>query len=98
MRRVILGILLLWLSVSTAFAQGAGQINGALSDSSGGVIPGASIAAIESETGIKHETVTGANGRYSFPSVRPTIYEIRAELTGFKSVHRTGVVLQANRT
>ena len=36
---------------------------------------------IEASTGIARETVTGANGRYSFPSLRPTTYEIRAELT-----------------
>jgi hypothetical protein len=61
------------------------------------VIPGATVSAIESATGIKTDTVTGANGRYSFPSIRPTTYEIRAELTGFKTVRRTDVTLQANQ-
>ena len=51
MRRVILTLFVLGLSVASAFAQGAGQINGALTDSSGGVIPGATVAAIESATG-----------------------------------------------
>jgi hypothetical protein len=97
MRRVLLIVLALGLSVSSAFAQGAGQINGALTDSSGGVIPGATVAAIESATGLRTDTVTGANGRYSFPSLRPTTYEIRAELTGFKSVRRTDITLQANQ-
>ncbi len=81
----------------TAAAQGTGQINGALTDSTGGVIPGATVGAIESATGIRTDTVTGANGRYSFPSLRPTTYEIRAELTGFKTVRRTDVTLQANQ-
>jgi hypothetical protein len=80
-----------------AYAQSTGQINGALTDTSGGVIPGATVAAIESATGIRTDTVTGANGRYSFPSLRPTTYEIRAELTGFKTVRRTDVTLQANQ-
>jgi hypothetical protein len=80
-----------------ALAQSTGQINGALTDTSGGVIPGATVAAIESETGLRTDTVTGANGRYSFLSLRPTTYEIRAELTGFKTVRRTGVTLQANQ-
>jgi hypothetical protein len=82
---------------TNAFAQGTGQINGALTDTSGGVIPGATVSAIESATGIKTDTVTGANGRYSFPSIRPTTYEIRAELTGFKTVRRTDITLQANQ-
>src|SRR5688500_14136259 len=97
MRRVLFTIFVLGLFVSSAFAQGTGQINGALTDSSGGVIPGATVSAIESATGIKTDTVTGANGRYSFPSMRPTTYEIRAELTGFKTVRRTDITLQANQ-
>jgi hypothetical protein len=78
-------------------AQEAGQINGVVADSSGGVIPGVTVFAVESGTGISRDTVTGANGRYSFPSLRPTTYEIRAELTGFRTVRRTDVTLQANQ-
>src|SRR5688500_19465733 len=54
----------------TAFAQ-QGQINGVVSDSSGGVIPGATVTAIEAGTGFSQTAVSGANGRYSFPSLRP---------------------------
>ena len=101
MRRLAAAVLslgcFLGFLVSPAFAQGTGQINGALTDSTGGVIPGATVSAVESATGIKTDTVTGANGRYSFPSIRPTTYEIRAELTGFKTVRRTGITLQANQ-
>src|SRR6187401_2561230 len=97
MRRVLLVFLSLGFLATHAFAQGTGQINGALTDTSGGVIPGATVSAIESATGIKTDTVTGANGRYSFPSMRPTTYEIRAELTGFKTVRRTDVTLRANQ-
>ena len=61
------------------------------------MIPGATVSAVESATGIKTDTITGSNGRYAFPSIRPTTYEIRAELTGFKSVRRTGITLQANQ-
>ena len=97
MRRVFLALLSLGFLATHAFAQGTGQINGALTDTSGGVIPGATVSAIESATGIKTDTVTGANGRYSFPSMRPTTYEIRAELAGFKTVRRTDITLQANQ-
>ena len=54
-------------------------------------------AATRSATGIKTDTITGANGRYAFPSLRPTSYEIRAELAGFKTVRRTEITLQANQ-
>ena len=68
-----------------------------MSDNSGGVVPGVTVFAVESGTGISRDTVTGANGRYSFVSLRPTTYEIRAELAGFRTVRQTAVVLQANQ-
>jgi carboxypeptidase family protein len=98
MRRLLLTLSVVGLISSSAFAQGTGQINGVVTDNSGGVVPGATVTAIESATGIKSDTVSGANGRYAFPSVRPTTYEIRAELTGFKTVRRTGIILQANQS
>jgi len=97
MRRAVLSVLLSGLLAGTAFAQGAGQITGVVSDNSGGVIPGVTVVAVESETGISRDTITAANGRYSFPSLRPTTYEVRAELSGFKAVRQTGIVLQANQ-
>jgi hypothetical protein len=84
------------LLASPAFAQ-QGQINGVVTDSSGGVIPGATVTAIETATGIARDTISGANGRYQFPSLRPTGYDIKAELTGFRTMQRTGVILQADQ-
>jgi hypothetical protein len=97
MRRVLLIVLLLGLSVSSAFAQATGQINGVVADNSGGVVPGVTVTAVEAGTGVSRETVTAANGRYSFVSLRPTTYEIRAELAGFRTVRQTDVVLAANQ-
>jgi len=97
MRRVVLTIFILGLFVGSAFAQGAGQLNGMVADSSGGVIPGVTVFAVESGTGISRDTVTGANGRYQFAALRPTTYEIRAELAGFRTVRQTDVVLAANQ-
>jgi hypothetical protein len=96
MRAVVLGIILALAAVVPAFAQ-QGQINGVVTDSSGGVIPGATVTAVESGTAISREAVTGANGRYQFPSVRPTTYTIKVELAGFRTVERTGINLQANQ-
>jgi Carboxypeptidase regulatory-like domain len=97
MRSLLLAIaLLLALAVSPAFAQ-QGQINGVITDSSGGVVPGATISAIEEQTGLSRDTISGANGLYTFPSLRPTSYEIRAVLTGFRTFRRTGLQLAANQ-
>ncbi len=94
---VALAVVLTGILPDTAVAQ-QGQINGVVSDSSGGVIPGATVTATETATGFSQATVSGANGRYSFPSLRPTGYTITAELTGFRTFRREGVVLAANQS
>src|SRR5262245_65726356 len=97
MRRALPGLaILLGLIVTPAFAQ-QGQINGVITDSTGAVVPGATVTAIEEQTGLSRDTVSGANGLYTFPSMRPTSYEIRAVLTGFRTVRRTGIDLAANQ-
>jgi hypothetical protein len=93
MRSILVAVaVLLTLFVTPAYAQ-LGQINGVVTDSSGGVVPGATVTAIEEQTGLSRDTVSGANGLYTFPSLRPTTYEIRAVLTGFRTVRRTNLEL-----
>lgn len=96
MRRIFLAVCLVSLVAAPAFAQ-TGQINGVITDNSGGVLPGVTVKATEAGTGLARETVTGSDGRYTFTSLRPTTYDISAELTGFRALQRSGVVLQANQ-
>ncbi len=97
MQRTVLAICLCLAFAGSAFAQQTGQINGVVSDNTGGVMPGVTVRAVETNTGFSRETVTEANGRYSFTSLRPTVYDITAELSGFRTFQRKGVQLQANQ-
>ena len=54
---------LIGMLTGTAFAQ-QGQINGVVTDSSGGVIPGATVTAIEAGTGFSQATVASPDGIY----------------------------------
>src|SRR5437763_8808966 len=96
-RRVLVALSLFaaLLVASPAHAQ-TGQINGSITDNTGAVVPGATVRAIEAATGLSRDTVTGADGRYTFAAMRPTTYDITAELTGFRTSQRKGVLLQAN--
>ena len=94
--RVMFGVALSVLLEGSALAQ-TGQINGVVTDNTGGVVPGATVKAVEAATGLSRDTVSGADGRYTFTSLRPTTYDITAELTGFRTSQRKGVVLQANQ-
>src|SRR6267143_3212933 len=99
MRRILsaawLSLFLALLHTSPALAQ-TGQINGMITDNTGGVVPGATVKAVEVATGLSRDTVADADGRYTFTSLRPTTYDITAELTGFRTSQRKGVLLQAN--
>ena len=96
MRPLFLAAFLVTLVVAPAFAQ-QGQINGLITDSTGGVVPGVTVTATETATGFERTVVSGTNGNYVFTQMRPTSYEIKAELTGFRTFIRKGIDLQANQ-
>ena len=61
--RLLLGALLvLVLASGTGWAQATAQINGTVADSSGGVLPGVTVIAIQTETGFRREAVTDETG------------------------------------
>jgi len=77
----------------TAAAQTSGTLTGRAVDTSGGVLPGVTIAARHLERGVERATVTGPDGRYVMAALPVGAYDVRAELAGFKAVVRQGVAL-----
>ena len=76
---LFLTVCLLSLSITSLFAQaGRGAINGTVTDSSGAIIPGATVTATGTATGTKLSSVTTAAGIYSFVSLSPGKYEVSA--------------------
>jgi outer membrane receptor protein involved in Fe transport len=60
-----------------------GAIEGAVKDSSGGVLPGVTIEAKNVAVGSVATAVTDANGVYRFPALAPGKYDVTANLAGF---------------
>ncbi|MGD9903143.1 MAG: TonB-dependent receptor, partial [Vicinamibacterales bacterium] len=88
-----LGLSLL-LASSTAFAQVSattGSINGKVTDTSGGVLPGVTITASSPSMQGTRTDVTNEAGEYRFPAVPPGTYKLVYELAGFGTVNREGV-------
>jgi hypothetical protein len=80
-----------------SFAQTAGEITGEIRDSSGGVIPGATVTVRNQSTNAIRTAVSNNAGVYSFPVLQPGTYEVKAELQGFRAVARE-VDLQVQQT
>src|SRR5437867_4252463 len=87
--------LLFVLGISVAHASITGSISGTVTDPTGSVIPGASVTAHNTETGIDTTTQTNAQGFYSFPALPIGKYEVSIKATGFKEYRQTGLTLDA---
>jgi hypothetical protein len=91
-RRTLCGILLI---SAAAWAQTA-EINGTVRDSSGLAIPGASVKATQTATGIVRTTTSGADGSYLLPNLPIGPYLVEVTKEGFTKYAQTGIVLQVD--
>ena len=86
-------VMLMMFGAAIAFGQGdQGRIAGVVKDASGAVIPGVSITVTNDRTGEERTAVTGDVGDFLVPALKPSVYTVKAELTGFsptqvKDVH-----------
>ena len=92
--RVVFGSVLVLLVATQAWAQATAQINGTVSDASGGVLPGATVIAIQTDTGFRREVVTDETGSYTLTNLPIGPYRLEVALAGFRTYVQTGIVLQ----
>ncbi len=84
----------LWPVKSWAQVGGSGNIQGVVADSTGAIIPNATVTLISVATQVKHVAITGSAGDYVFPNIEPGTYSLSAESAGFQSYTSTGNVLE----
>jgi hypothetical protein len=97
-RNHLLSLVLVLLVCSLGRAQlDTGTISGTVTDQSGGAIPGATIAIRNVETGVTRSLPTNAAGRYEAVALPVGNYEVRASLTGFQTLVRSGITLTVGR-
>lgn len=90
----LLGIALPRLSFGQEFTA---QVRGTVQDSSGAMVPGATVTITADATRVSESTKTDVQGRYLFPSLPPAAYTIKVEAQGFKTAVRHGVVLRVSQ-
>src|SRR6266403_1731802 len=94
-QRVFAGLVFLLLVLSThIFAQTSNAtLGGTVSDATNALIPGVSITATNTGTGIVTTVVSNDAGAYQFASLQTGTYTVTAELPGFQTQTRNGVAL-----
>ena len=91
----ILGVVLFSLS---AFSQANyGRILGIVTDTTGGVISGATVTVIDTQRGVARTLMTDQAGEYNAPTLIPGTYLVRVEAMGFKKLERQNVVIQVGQ-
>jgi hypothetical protein len=83
---VLMAVCLLASSCSVLDAQSdTGRVTGAVTDSTGAIIPGASIVLTNTDTDIAQTRVTGSDGNFTFPALMRGHYRIEITANGFTS-------------
>jgi hypothetical protein len=85
MKRFLIGATLLIVLATPAFSQSNATIGGIITDATQAVLPGATVTATNTDTGIAKTAVSNAAGVYSFAGVQVGKYKISAELAGFQT-------------
>ena len=70
-----------------------GQVVGVVTDPSGALVVGAKVT-LTSDAGVRRETVTGGNGRYTFPLLDPGAYRLEVALSGFAPAKLEGIAVR----
>lgn len=88
--------------VRPVFAQRiTGDISGNVTDSSGAVVPGASLTATNAGTGASRTGISSSDGNFRLPELSIGTYKVSASADGFKTIVQNvdvlaGAVVQAN--
>jgi hypothetical protein len=95
----IAALLLMALAVSprNAFAQGGvtATLSGTVFDSSGAVVPGATITAKNKATASTSTAISGADGLFTIPALEPGEYKVTVAMKGFATASLEDIRLNA---
>lgn len=97
-RVVAASILLSLLFCLGAFAQPTGTISGTVADESGAVIPNVTVTITNKATGVARTVTTNAEGYFSAVALPAGDYDVKAEVTGFRTLVRAATVQAGEST
>lgn len=90
--------LLMFKSIHMAQAQAIyGSVYGTITDSSGAVIPNATITVTDESKGTSVQVTSNQSGEYTVQNLIPDVYDVKATATGFSAVENPGSESQQTR-
>jgi hypothetical protein len=101
MRRAILAFLMISMLAAFANAQSQainGSIEGVVTDSQGGLLPGVTVTLTNTDSGAVRSTTSNEAGLYRAVLLPLGRYSVVAELPGFKKSEQTGVTVAAGQS
>lgn len=90
---ILLALLIVLVPVSLFAQSSNGSISGLATDDSGAAIPGVTVTATNTATGVARTTVSNASGHYQIALLPPGTYNVGAELSGFQPIKRDKIVV-----
>ena len=90
-------LVLILVIPNTASAQATATLNGVVRDSSGAVIPQATVTLHNTNTDTKRESLTNDSGLYVFVSVPPGEYVLKVTKDGFTTTTQAGLHVVVNQ-
>ena len=92
-------LVILLCGISLAFGQGSytAQIRGTITDPTGAMVHDALVTITNNSTGISVVAHSNQEGLYILTGLRPAMYTLKVEATGFRSVERKDIVLAVSQ-
>src|SRR5215831_3420709 len=94
-----LSVFLVWsvvfLSVARAQTGGEGAISGTVTDSTGAVVPLATVIAVNNGTGVETKRVSSSDGLYNLSPLTPGTYTVTVTANGFRTFKQENLVVNA---
>ncbi len=74
------------------------NVVGTITDATGAAVPGASVTAVNKDTGVKYTTIANNNGEYRINNAPVGRYDVSATAKGFSTATIAALELQLNHT
>lgn len=93
---VVAVFMVVWSLCMPMHAKVSAGLSGIVTDSSGAVVPGATVEARATETGVVTTRQANAEGFYAFVDLQPGHYDVEVHQTGFTTFRQTGILLDVD--